>query len=99
MNDLRTISREDNIFATIVAKGKTIKSIFAHNFASINEIINALTSECSDFNGLAQLNVRNQSQGWSLNMLLRIKGTPKRSFSQALHAIPPHDGLQFRLAF
>lgn len=95
----KTISKEDNVFATIIAKGKTIKSIVDRNFTNINEVINAITSECQDYCGLAQLNVRNQSQGWALNLLLRINNKQQRQFtSQKLHS-QPHDGLQYRLAF
>lgn len=93
MADVRTMTKEDNVFATLISRGKTLKSIVGHNFSCLNEVIKMMCHNCGDFRGLAQLNVRNQSQGWSINMLLRIDNSTQRNPE------PPRDGLQYRLAF
>ena len=93
MTNIKQIQKEDNIFATIASKGKTIKSIVGKNFNNINEVIKLLTSSCYDFRGLVQLTIRNQSQGWNINMLLRINNTFACAKEQ------PHDGLQYRFTF
>lgn len=53
---------------------------------------------CGNHRGLVQLGVRNQSQGWNLNMLLCVGGDelPARLNNEIE---PPRDGLQYRLAF
>ena len=89
MTNVKQIQKEDNIFATIVSKGETLKTIVGKNFTNINEVIKQITSSCNDFRGLAQLTVRNQSQGWYFNTLLRINN----------QADQPRDGLQYRFAF
>lgn len=99
MTTHKSISKDDNIFASIVAQGKTIKSIYAHNFTSINEIINMMTTDCDSHCGLVQLNIRNQSQGWAFNMLFRISDTLSRTLRRRSQSQQPHDGLQYRLAF
>ncbi len=97
MNDTRTIKQEDNIFATLIHQGKTVKSIVGKNFNEINDIIKLICCSCNNFRGLAQLNIRNQSQGWKMNMLLRINNiTQKKSHPEPE---PLLDGLQYRLSF
>lgn len=78
MTTTRTIAKEDNVFATLISRGKTLKSIVSRNFSGINDIINTMCNNCGDYRGLAHLNVRNQSQGWSINMLLRINNSTKK---------------------
>lgn len=96
MTDTRTLKREDNVFATLIHHGKTLKSIVGHNFTEINDIIKIICYNCNNFRGLAQLNIRNQSQGWSMNMLLRINNqTTTKTLSEPK---PLLDGLQYRLA-
>lgn len=85
------------MFATLVARGKTLKSIVGNNFSCLNEIIKLMCHNCGDFRGLAQLNVRNQSQGWSMNMLLKIGNTSHSHRTNEQE--PPRDGLQYRFAF
>ncbi|MBQ7941824.1 MAG: hypothetical protein IJ328_05390 [Muribaculaceae bacterium] len=97
MADTRTINREDNIFATLASKGKPIKALMGQNFSGISEVIKTICSYTDDFRGLAQLNIRNQSQGWSINMLLRIDTKPQPQLQTEPE--PPHDGLQYRFAF
>lgn len=100
MTILRTMNRDDNVFATLSSYGKTVKSIVGRNFTSINDVIKMMTTGCKDFRGLAQLSIRNQTQGWSMNMLLRIDNRASKTANQpATEQEPPHDGLQYRFAF
>lgn len=98
MTNLRTISKSDNIFITLIAAGRTIKTIVSRNFSNLNEVIKMASMGCGNHRGLVQLGVRNQSQGWNLNMLLRVGGDelPARLNNEIE---PPRDGLQYRLAF
>ena len=93
----KTISREDNIFATIVINGKTIHTIASKNFSSINEVMNMATSQCERVRGLAHLYIRNQSQGWSMDMLIRIN-TPATSATET-HYMSKLEGRQYTLPF
>ena len=97
MADIRIFTKKDNVFATIMLKGKILKAIVGNNFTDLSDVINYV---CKDFNenvGLVQLNVRNQSQGWSMNMLLNIAQTRIKHFVQEVE--PRRDGLQYCFAF
>lgn len=94
MTIAKTLRKEDNVFATLVAKGKTLKTIVGNNFSNLSELIRLGCKSCGDYRGLAQLNVRNQSQGWSMNMLLMIDSKVAGSCNRA-DAEPPLDGLQY----
>ena len=93
----KTFTKEDNIFATLMGKGKIIKTIVGKNFSDISEIVKMITSNCGDYRGLAELSVRNQSQGWSFNMLLSMNNVLPTS--ERIEAEPPRDGLQYCFAF
>lgn len=96
MANTKIFKREDNVFATLIHHGKTLKSIVGRNFTELNDIIKLMCCSCNDFRGLAQLKIRNQSQGWCMNMLLRINNQTKdESLSEPK---PLLDGLQYRLA-
>ena len=96
MTTQKTFTKGDNVFATLVGKGKIIKTIVGKNFTNISQIVKMITSNCGDYQGLAELNVRNQSQGWSLNMLLSMSNIlPARD---NIENTPARDGLQYRLA-
>lgn len=96
MNETKTLKREDNVFASLIHHGKTLKSIVGRNFTEINDIIKIICCNCNDYRGLAQLKIRNQSQGWSMNMLLRIN--TKMATNTNCEPKPLLDGLQYRLA-
>lgn len=95
MTTSRTLTKEDNVFATLFSQGKTIKSIVSRNFTKINDIINIMCNSCGDYRGLAHLNIRNQTQGWSMNMLLRINNCEKNLKEKE----PARDGLQYCFSF
>lgn len=95
MTELKTMNRDDNVFATLVAKGKTLKSFCGKNFNNLGELVRMMCVNCDGYRGLAQLNIRNQSQGWSLNLLLMIDNrNSKVGMTQTIE--PPRDGLQYR---
>lgn len=43
----KTFTKEDNIFATLMGKGKIIKTIVGKNFSDISEIVKMITSNLS----------------------------------------------------
>lgn len=93
----KTVSREDNIFASIVINGKTIHTIASKNFSSINEVMNIATSQCDSVRGLAHLYIRNQSQGWSMDMLIRINNPSTKTTET--HYMSKLEGRQYTLPF
>lgn len=97
MANVKTLTKDDNVFATLVAKGKVLKTLVGRNFSSLNQVMKMVCAGCGEYRGLAQLSVRNQSQGWNMNMLLRIDGViPARECAEPE---PLRDGLQYRFAF
>ena len=96
MSEIRALKREDNVFATLFHHGKPLRSIVGHNFTEINDIIKLICCNCTDYRGLAQLSIRNQSQGWSMSMLLRINNKTSIKYNHEPKALL--DGLQYRLA-
>lgn len=68
-----SLSVSDLIFATLIVGGKVIASVCRNNFASINDIVKFIATSAGRFMGLAQLNIRNKTQGWSMNMALASK--------------------------
>ncbi|MBR6490030.1 MAG: hypothetical protein IKT03_05785 [Muribaculaceae bacterium] len=65
-----TLSISDQIFATLEVGGKVIANVCKSNFANINEVVQFICSVAGKFMGLAKLNIRNKTQGWSMNMAL-----------------------------
>ena len=76
-----SLSTSDQIFATLQVGGKTMASVCKTNFASIDDIIRFIYSIAGKFMGLARLNIRNKTQGWTINMALA---------SQQQHARPAY---------
>ena len=83
MNNNRTsLSINDQVFATLIVGGKVIASVCRNNFANINDIVKFIGSNAGRFMGLAQLNIRNKTQGWSMNMALASK--QQTNFNRAI---------------
>ena len=70
----RNINREDTVFATLTALGNTINSLSGRNFTDTREVTRMICDSCKGYRGLAHLTIRNQSQGWSIKILLKIEG-------------------------
>lgn len=98
MANIKTLTKGDNIFATLVAKGKILKTLVGRNFTNLNQVVKMACGNCEGYRGLAQLSVRNQSQGWNVNMLLRID-RGESAVTTNSEKEPLLDGLQYRFAF
>lgn len=84
-NTAISLSTSDQVFATLMLGGKTLLSVCKSNFASIDEIVRFITSATGKFMGLAQLNIRNKTQGWTMSLSLatsQVKQQPLPCMSQ-----------------
>ena len=71
MSNTRTsLSTSDQIFATLVVGGKVMASVSKTNFSSVEDVVRFICAMAGKFMGLAKLNIRNKTQGWSLDMAL-----------------------------
>jgi len=50
--------------------GKTMASVSKSNFSTIDDIVRSICSMAGKFMGLAKLNIRNKTQGWTLDLAL-----------------------------
>lgn len=69
-NTSTSLSTSDQIFATLEVGGEVMASVCKNNFASINDVVRFVCSIAGRFMGLARLNIRNKTQGWTVNMAL-----------------------------
>lgn len=86
-NTASTIKTGDQIFATLILGGKIIASVCKSNFASIDEVVRFITGTAGRFMGLAQLSIRNKTQGWSTSMSLAT-----RQAQQPARRLPQRQG-------
>ena len=87
-----SLSINDLIFATLEVGGKTMASVSKTNFSSIDDIVRFICAMAGRFMGLARLNIRNKTQGRSMNMALASR---QRVTQPSLHAALPN---QYRQA-
>lgn len=80
-NTSTSLSTSDQIFATLEVGGKVMASVCKNNFASINDVVRFVCSLAGRFMGLARLNIRNKTQGWTVNMALASRPTPRHSIA------------------
>ena len=81
-----SLSVNDQIFATLEVGGKTMASVSKTNFASIDDIVRFICAMAGRFMGLARLNIRNKTQGWTVNLALASR---QRTPQPALHTALP----------
>ena len=95
-----SLSVTDQIFATLEVGGKIVASVSKSNFATINEIIRFVSAMAGRFMGLARLNIRNKSQGWSMHLSLASKQHAPQvtPHSQSHIAVAPVRPAQYRQA-
>jgi hypothetical protein len=74
-NTATTLSRNDQIFATLEVGGKIMASVSKSNFTTINDVVRFICSIAGRFMGLARLSIRNKTQGWTMNMALASRPT------------------------
>ncbi len=86
-NNATSLSINDLIFATLEVGGKTMASVSKTNFSSIDDIVRFIYAIAGRFMGLARLNIRNKTQGWTMNLALAShQRAPRPSFHTALPA-------------
>ncbi len=84
-NNAASLSINDLIFATLEVGGKTVASVSKTNFGSIDDIVRFIGSMAGRFMGLARLNIRNKTQGWTMNLALASRQrTPQSALPSAL---------------
>ncbi len=69
-NTKTTLLTSDQIFATLEVGGKVMASVNKTNFSSIEDVVRFISAMAGKFMGLARLNIRNKTQGWTMNMAL-----------------------------
>ena len=72
----------DNIFVCLTQNGKSLLNLYGNEFAGISEIVKFAYLKAKHCFGIATLNVRNQSQGWSYNIPLMLN--KHNSYSSAI---------------
>lgn len=81
MKSQKNIQRGDKVLAMLTHNGSVIAKLSNMDFDSVNEIIIAL-KDISGFSGLAQLFIRNFTQGWYLNSPLFVSNKRKIEYQQ-----------------
>ena len=71
-----------NIFVCLTQNGKSLLNLYGNEFAGISEIVKFAYLKAKHCFGIATLNVRNQSQGWSYNIPLMLN--KHNSYSTAI---------------
>ncbi|MBQ9584815.1 MAG: hypothetical protein IJR20_02325 [Muribaculaceae bacterium] len=93
-NTSTNLSTSDQIFATLEVGGKIMASVNKNNFSTINDVVRFICSIAGKFMGLARLNIRNMTQGWTMNMALanrpcqstRLTPRPNQYYQASLFA-------------
>lgn len=75
----RQISMGDKIFVRIVAGGRTIMEFMTRAVASMTELTGEARRNLRKYHGLCRLQIRNMSQGWSMEKPLMIYADPYRT--------------------
>ena len=73
---INSLTRSDEIIATIEYNGHQVASLSRKNFACVDEVVRTLVTLAGNFVGLAKLHIRNKTQGW--NMLMGVASHQRR---------------------
>ncbi len=66
----RQISKNDNIYASLMVDGEEKLSFRRSEFSSMGDVVHLIYRLAGKFVGSARLIIRNQSQGWNIAMPL-----------------------------
>lgn len=84
----RQISLGDKIFVRIISGGRIVMEYMTHAVASMTELTGEARKNLRRFTGLCRLQIRNMTQGWSMEKPLMIYPDPYR---MAPRSVPqPH---------
>lgn len=68
--DMHKMNGNDVIFASVMCNGKTLARITQSNFTCIEEVMQRVISMAGKYMGVARVQVRNMTQGWSTSMAI-----------------------------
>ena len=71
---MATISFSDEIFASITLRGNLLARVRLNGVGSYSEILASLLKAAGRVHGLATVDVRNSSQGWSARRSVMLAG-------------------------
>lgn len=91
----RNIAPSDQVMATLVGRNGILATVNKSNFASLNDVVRFVMALAGRFAGMAQLTVRNRTQGWSVNMALAAPQIAASSRPCHHHSSLPHEGRQY----
>lgn len=69
-NTMATINCTDTIFATVKLRGITLASLTLNGMTSFSDVVREVRTSIGNVAGLATLQLRNLTQGWSRNSAL-----------------------------
>ncbi|MDY2827747.1 MAG: hypothetical protein SOU27_00560 [Sodaliphilus sp.] len=69
-NNTKQVSASDHVFATLKQNGKVLANLSSSNFVSLSDVIETVKKLVGKLSGMCELNIRNKTQGWSIDMLL-----------------------------
>lgn len=75
MNKVYAIKRGDIIMAHLTWKGEILAHITATNLNSIHEVVEIIKSMVGTGFGVATLNIRNKTQGWTISKVISTPNT------------------------
>ncbi|MGM9868220.1 MAG: hypothetical protein ACI30R_01155 [Sodaliphilus sp.] len=75
MNKVYAIKKSDIILADLTWKGEILAHISATNLNSIHEVVEIIKSMVGTGFGVATLNIRNKTQGWTISKVISTPNT------------------------
>lgn len=72
----RIISHTDRMHARLSLRNEIVTEFTRENFSSLSSLLAAVRAKVPHLSGLARLNVRNMSRGWTLERPLMLYSEP-----------------------
>ena len=91
------VSASDQIVAQLETNGHVLARVSNHNFHNIDEVVGMIQALAGKFLGLAQLTIRNQTQGWIKVMTLATRRCAAPAYSRP--TTPVMQGRQYVIPF
>ncbi len=87
----RNITAGDTIFVNLIQNGKGIFTFCSREFRSFSELVKCVYGMTRNYAGMAIMEVRNQSQGWSCRVPLIL--VAHRSVNSSRLALVSHNNV------
>lgn len=97
-NSNTPMSATDKIVAQLESNGRVLARVSVSNIASIDEVVGMVRTLAGKFMGLAQLTIRNQTQGWSRVIALASRRCAAPTYSRPASR-PAMQGRQYLIPF